>query len=229
MNLTEGQWAHITVGSAEDARIAFAHFQYGQREAVDSLIKAMRNHPNLQSLCGLTIDPLNVDPSATFSSSSSSSSLAYSHYPSTSLCMADEGIDDLMAVLLGNDLLFNHTITSINLENNYIMQVGRLALIKAIFSNVTLKSIYYQKQRDPVPLSDIYNDSRRSNILFNAEIDSLLEDAKLKSFIYRINIAIFVRGTFLCSGSLQNILEFLIGPGPQVARFMQYRRSYLSS
>ena len=170
MNLTEGQWAHITVGSAEDARIAFAHFQYGQREAVDSLIKAMRNHPNLQSLCGLTIDPLNVDPSATFSSSSSSSSLAYSHYPSTSLCMADEGIDDLMAVLLGNDLLFNHTITSINLENNYIMQVGRLALIKAIFSNVTLKSIYYQKQRDPVPLSDIYNDSRRSNILFNADL-----------------------------------------------------------
>ena len=226
MNLTEGQWTHITVGSAEDARIAFSQFQYGQREAVDNLIKAMSNHPNLQSLCGLTTDLLNVDPSATFCSSSSSSSLAYAHNPSTSICMADEGIDDLMAVLVGNDLLYNHTITSINLENNYIMQVGRLALIKAIFSNVTLKSIYYKKQMDPVPLSDIYNDARRTNNLFNAEIDSFLEDAKLKSFNYRINIAVFVRGTILCSASLRNILEFLIGPGPQVARFMQYRHFY---
>lgn len=222
MLLTEGRW-NTTVESAELAKKAFTSFQDLQTDAVESIMISMRNHPNLQSLFGIPLNALTVDSSALFCSSSSSSFLNSAHHPSTSLSFADQGLDDLMTILLSNDIQNNHTLTSINLDNNYIMQIGRLALIKAIQCNVTLKSIYYNNQVDPAPMSLIYDDTRKRNIKYNIELEQFMKEAKVISFNYRMKIAFFIRGTFLNISSLENILEFLIGPGSQVARFMRYR------
>ena len=105
------------------------------------------------------------------------------------------------------------------------MQSGRLALIEALYFNVTLKSINMNMQIDPLPLTPIYKEFRTRNTMMNKGLDVFIEDSKLFSFRNRMKIALFIRGTctFLDCVALRLILELLIGPGPQVARFMRYR------
>jgi hypothetical protein len=56
--------------------------------------------------------------------------------------------------------------------------------------------------------------------------DKEVETAKRAALQYRLAIATFVRGCGrLGSSSLCGVLECLIGPGPQVARFIRYRGS----
>jgi hypothetical protein len=50
------------------------------------------------------------------------------------------------------------------------------------------------------------------------------EEAKLRSFQFRVTLAIFIRGYYYLGHSpLRTILEYLIGRGPKVLRYLSYR------
>ena len=194
-------------------------YSFVQSKRVQELISAAEQHPHLKSLCGHPPCALNIDASALFCSSSTSSSIMTAHYPSTSISMADEGVDDLMMKVLAYDLSHNHGITALNLENNFIMRSGFESLSKALCTNVTLRAVHYSHQA--------HDGSFHVTAGFAAPNYSIaVEKAKHFSFQFRIAIAVFVRGVHLGPAALRLVVETLIGPGPQVARFLTYRNSY---
>lgn len=103
------------------------------------------------------------------------------------------------------------------------MAGGKLALVQALATNVTLRKVHLDRQKDPLPPSSIYDEQRLRNASINPHVDHIVVDAKHCSFIYRITIAVFTRGTVLESSVLREVIEFLIGRGPQVERFLRYR------
>jgi hypothetical protein len=94
-------------------------------------------------------------------------------------------------------------------------------------ANVALRSLHHKTQRDPLPPTVLYDAQRARNAVSNGQMDLLLDDAMIGAFQFRVKIAQFVRGFPLGAASLWIVLEFLIGPGPQVARFMRYRSPYV--
>ena len=218
VNSKEGQYD----GSNEShlrALADFEEFQANQINCVLMLIKAAKDHPHLQSLCGLQAY-----------SSFRTTHCPYSYtspipLPSTRLSFAGQAVDNLMIQLISFDIEHNQFITCLDLEHNYIMAGGKLALVEALATNVTLRKVHLDKQRDPLPPSSIYDEQRLRNASIKPHVDHLVVDAKHKSFIFRITIAVFVRGTVLGSSVLREVIEFLIGPGPQLGRFLRYRGS----
>lgn len=216
VNSNEGQYD----GSDEShlrAIAEFEEFQTNQIDCVLTLIKAARAHPHLQSLCGLQAYSSYRTTSCPYSYTSPTP------IPSTRLCLAGQAVDDLMILLIAFDIAHNHFIVSLDLEHNYIMAGGKLALVQALATNVTLRYVHLDRQRDPLPPSTIYDEQRVRNASINPHVDHLVVDAKHCSFIYRMTIAVFVRGTVLESSILREVIEFLIGKGPQVGRFLRYR------
>ena len=216
VNSNEGQYD----GSDEShlrAIAEFEEFQTNQINCVLTLIKAARAHPHLQSMCGLQAYSSYRTTSCPYSYTSPTP------IPSTRLCLAGQAVDDLMILLIAFDIAHNHFIVSLDLEHNYIMAGGKLALVQALATNVTLRYVHLDRQRDPLPPSAIYDEQRVRNASINPHVDHIVVDAKHCSFIFRIAIAVFVRGTVLGSSVLREVIEFLIGKGPQVGRFLRYR------
>jgi RNA-binding protein YhbY len=124
----------------------------GQREqrlaSVRSLISAAKQHPTLQSLCGIHPDPEN---SGYPRSKNLNKFLKKNLENKNILNLSNQGTDDLMAMVVSYDLEHNHNIVSVNIENNCISEKN--SIIDSIKDNVTLKSIYCNYQNMHLPNS----------------------------------------------------------------------------
>jgi hypothetical protein len=220
----DAAWVHVNQGlydgsdeSHRRAIVEFEQYQTSQINCAVDLIKAAKGHPHLQSLCGLSphYSPVKSDFSDQISRPTP--------MPSTRLSLANQGVDDLMILIVAFDLAHNHTVLVLDLEHNYIMAGGKMALAQALVSNVTLKTVHWTKQMDPLPPSAIYDEQRVRNAAINAKVDCVADQVRSIAFKFRISVAVFVRGTVLGPATLREVIEFLIGPGPQVGRFLRYR------
>jgi RNA-binding protein YhbY len=127
--------------------------QRERREAsVQSLISAAKQHPTLQSLCGIYPDP---DNSGYLGSNNLNKFLRKNFKKNFEnknvLNLCNQGIDDLMAMVVSYDLKHNHNIISVNIDNNCIAEKN--SLINSIKDNITLKSIYCNYQNIRLPNS----------------------------------------------------------------------------
>lgn len=196
--------------------------QTEQIAKVLQLVVIIKAHPHLQSVCGL--------PPHTTSLKNDSTDIIFSPgrcptyltpTPSTTLCLADQGIDDLMVLLISFDMIMNHTIKVLDLQGNYILAGGVLVLTAKC--NVTVQKILVDGQLDPLPPGREYDQQRDRHAFIAPHVELVIKEAKNKVFEFRITMAVFARGADLGIVALRNVLECLMGPGPQVCRFLRYR------
>ena len=114
------------------------------------------------------------------------------------------------ARMIAAEIKNNHFLTTLDLSHNPIELEGYQFIADVIRENVVLKAVYMPEL----------------TIAENREAAAtLLRQAKYESFCFRVSLAVFVRGMeFLDLLPLHEILEFLIAPGPQIPRFLAYRR-----
>ena len=112
--------------------------------------------------------------------------------------------------LLEAELQRSHTIESIDVSNNCITRRGLEILLSAVGQSLALSSLR-------LPLDELHVEGMHSPTL-------KLEVATKKSFRYRIALAVFTRGlSHIGALPCRLILEFAIGPGPLVDRFLRHR------
>lgn len=105
--------------------------------------------------------------------------------------------------MVADELQHNHSIVSVDLSHNPSDRMAARYMEQALANNVCLRNV------------QISGDDLRK--------------AKRVSFDYRVAIAVFVRGSAslypsLNAEALNIVLEYLLGPGLQVVRFLNYRQ-----
>jgi hypothetical protein len=121
----------------------------------------------------------------------------------TSLFLSAQTVDGMMARVLAAELRFNHTVTEVDISLNTIGKIGTGALAHAIRDNVCLRYL-------------------KTPSKFESELHHIAR-AKMAAFKYRVALALFMRGhSYLSAAPLRIILEYSIGLGPQVTRYLKY-------
>jgi len=116
--------------------------------------------------------------------------------------------------LLEAELRKSHTIESCDIENNTLSPRGLDLLLGGVEESLALSSMRIS------PEEIIVGKVTQEPQMTVAKIAS----AAKQSFHYRIMLAIFVHGfSHLGAASCRTILEFAIGPGPLIKRFLRHR------
>jgi hypothetical protein len=160
---------------------------------VTALLDAAASHPHLTSLLGIT-------PSQR-------------HLELSSLRCCDQYMR-----LLYFELRNSHVIESIDLDNNCLTTRGFEILLGAVEESLSLSSLH-------LSVDEVNGCVEKKEVCADAQAKSLsLESAVKRSFHYRVAIAIFIHG-FSCLGAApcRAILEYTIGCGPLVERFLRHR------
>jgi len=170
-------------------------------KAVTDLIHAYRSHPHLTSLLGITPQT--------------------SHVELSSLRCCDHYMR-----ILGEELRHSHTIQSIDVDNNSVSPRGLFILLSAVKENFSLRSLKLPiADLEAKPWTDIdRGDKNRLTINHQSHTQADLEQAQLRSYKSRVGLAVFVHGVSnLGAAPCRNIIEFAIGKGPLVERFLRHR------
>lgn len=147
--------------------------------AVTELIDAMRSHPTLMSLCGLLPGDSYLD-------------------------LGQRYLDEQTTRIIAAELLHNHYLKGLNIENNDIGDIGAHSIATSVLENVVLTYL-----RFPV---------------LSGPFDSSVLDinvSKMKSFQFRLAICTFLHNyKHIGAAVLSCICEFLMGEGPAVIKFI---------
>jgi hypothetical protein len=191
MKLGEARKCEFGIDMSELAEITDHNEKISQRLAsVISLISAAKEHPTLQSLCGIHPYPENPGyPGSNNLNNFLKKNEKKMFEKKIVLNLCNQGIDDLMAMVISYDLKNNHNVMSLNIEDNCITYKGKNSIINSIKDNVTLKSVYLNYQNLQLPNS--------RNLKIEDKVKIILDSAKNLSFQYRIAIAVFIRGTYV--------------------------------
>lgn len=165
-------------------------------KVVSDLIDAFRSHKHLTSLLGITPQT--------------------SHVELSSLRCCDQYMR-----ILGEELRRSHTIQSIDVDNNSISPRGLFILLSAVKENLSLRSL-------KLPIADLeakpWTDIDKGDKNFLSHTSHTLERAQLLSYKSRVGLAVFVHGfSHFGAAPCRNIIEFAIGKGPLVERFLRRR------
>jgi hypothetical protein len=134
----------------------------------------------------------------------------------TYLTIPNNKADALVARIVASELAYNHVVEHVDLTNNRIEAGGIGALVASIHSNVCLKSLALPRELPASAPKEVQLKFEDMMLKF--------EEAKLRSFQFRVALAIFIRGYYYLGHSpLRTILEYLIGRGPKVLRYLFYR------
>jgi len=118
--------------------------------------------------------------------------------------------------LLEAELRRSHTIESVDLDNNGLSVRGLEIVLDAVRESLVLSSFR-------VSMDDLVGTTGTTGL--DVGVRALkVEASAVKSFRYRVALAVFVHGfSHLGARPCKAILEFAIGPGPLVERFLRHR------
>ena len=168
--------------------------------AVTRLVTSREKHPFLRSLLGITRN-------------------------TTHLRLISSKICDHVCQLIASELRFSHTLRVIDLDNNNITERGARLLEHAIRENVSLQLVRLPSYKFRTDVSKrrrakLARDPNYSAI--DIIIGSIIQSGANQSLEYRVSLSLFAcNGITLGSAVVRFILEYCIGDGPLLFRFLK--------
>lgn len=115
--------------------------------------------------------------------------------------------DTGMILVAERELMQNHFVHEVLLtENPQLSSQGLWEMSSLLVENVALKRIVFDQHSG-----------------LASRFPNWYDDLQKKSFLYRMAVSLFVRGGPLPTVPMRAVLEFLLGKGPQVNRFLRWQ------
>lgn len=207
VNLSGNRLGSVMPDVCEDCRLPYSHVhndllpdcfpECTVQAPVSHLLHAMKTHPHLRSLLGVT-------PSV-------------QHLQLSGLRICDQWLR-----LIIQEVHNHQNLRSIDLGTNGFSPRGARALARALETNVSLHHLYLPRL---VYLNRLEKASHISSSVTETYLQEKIREAKIKATKHRFFLAMLVRsmsdmGQLPCT----TMLEFLVGEGPIVKKFIRYRR-----